>query len=199
MSDGAMMSQPASACTSACCTSISMVASLCTSPSRDQPVMAVAGIGIERHIAQHADLRHRLLDRAHRAADQIVGVDGFAPVFAFQLGIGVGETARSPECPGPPLPSPPPPPGRPTAAPRRAWRRSASRLFSPSITKSGQIRSARRQRVFGHQPPRPVVAAQAAHAGGGIAAHEHCLANSADCGRAQVCCLAIGTGSCSCG
>ena len=37
-------------------------------------VMAMAGVGIERHVAQHADLRHRLLDRAHRAADQIVAV-----------------------------------------------------------------------------------------------------------------------------
>ena len=31
----------------------------------DQPVMAVAGIGIQRHIAQNADLRDRLLDRPH--------------------------------------------------------------------------------------------------------------------------------------
>ena len=31
-----------------------------------QAVMAVAGVGIERHVAEHADLGHRLLDRADR-------------------------------------------------------------------------------------------------------------------------------------
>ncbi len=37
-----------------------------------QAVMAVAGIGIERHVAEDADLGHLLLDRADRAAHQIV-------------------------------------------------------------------------------------------------------------------------------
>ena len=44
----------------------------------DQPVMPVAGIGIERDVGQHADLRHRILDRADRAAHQIVGVERLA-------------------------------------------------------------------------------------------------------------------------
>ena len=55
-------------------------ASLTISPSLQQPVMAVAGIGIERHIAHDADLRHRLLDGAHRPADQIVGIERLAAV-----------------------------------------------------------------------------------------------------------------------
>ena len=29
----------------------------------DQPVMAVRGVGIERDVGQHADFRHRVLDR----------------------------------------------------------------------------------------------------------------------------------------
>ena len=37
-----------------------------------QAVMAVAGVGIERHVAQHADLGHRFFDGADRLADQIV-------------------------------------------------------------------------------------------------------------------------------
>ena len=38
----------------------------------DQPVVAVRGVGIERDVGEHADLRHRILDRLDRAADQIV-------------------------------------------------------------------------------------------------------------------------------
>ena len=44
-----------------------------------QAVMAVAGIGIERDVAQHADVRDRLLDRADRAADEVVGVERLRP------------------------------------------------------------------------------------------------------------------------
>ena len=37
-----------------------------------QAVMAVAGIGIERHIAKDADVRHLLLDGADRLADEVL-------------------------------------------------------------------------------------------------------------------------------
>ena len=49
-------------------------------------VMAMAGIGIERDIAEHAELRHLLLDGANCAADQIVGIERFAAVLVAQLG-----------------------------------------------------------------------------------------------------------------
>ena len=73
MSDGAMMSQPAS-----------RLHQRLLDQHRDgfvveddavvaqQAVMAVAGVGIERHVAQDADLRHFLLDGADGPADQIV-------------------------------------------------------------------------------------------------------------------------------
>ena len=56
-----------------------------------QPVMAVAGVGIERDVAQDADVRHFLLDRADRLADQIFRIERFAAVLVAQLRIGVGE------------------------------------------------------------------------------------------------------------
>ena len=57
----------------------------------DQPVMAVRGIRVERDVADDADLGHRLLDGAHRAADQIVGINGLAGVIVAQLGVGERE------------------------------------------------------------------------------------------------------------
>ena len=42
-----------------------------------QPVMAVAGVRIERHIAKDADVRHLFLDGADRLADQILGIERF--------------------------------------------------------------------------------------------------------------------------
>ena len=38
----------------------------------EEPVMAVAGIGVERHVADHSDIADACLDGAHRAADEIV-------------------------------------------------------------------------------------------------------------------------------
>ena len=45
-----------------------------------KPVMAVAGIGVERHVAEQADLRHRFFDGADSAADQIVGIERLGAV-----------------------------------------------------------------------------------------------------------------------
>ncbi len=56
-----------------------------------QAVVAVAGVGIERHVAQHADLRHRFLDGADRLADQIVGIERLAAVLVAQVRVGVGK------------------------------------------------------------------------------------------------------------
>ena len=59
-----MTSAPASACTSAWRTSCATLASLTISSPSMMPVMAVAGIGIERDVDDEADLRHGRLDGA---------------------------------------------------------------------------------------------------------------------------------------
>ena len=93
------MSAPASAWTSACSTSSSTVSSLTTLPGLvDQPVMAVRGIGIERDVGQHADLGHRILDRADRAAHQVVGVERLARIVGAQLARACWGTARCTGC-----------------------------------------------------------------------------------------------------
>ena len=55
-----MMSQPASACTSAWRTSTCTRLVVDDLAVLDQPVVAVAGEGIERHVAEHADAGPRL-------------------------------------------------------------------------------------------------------------------------------------------
>ena len=56
-----------------------------------QPVVAVAGVGVERDIGDDADVRHGRLDRAHRAADQIVRVQRLRSGLVAQGAVGVGE------------------------------------------------------------------------------------------------------------
>ncbi len=135
-----MMSQPASACTSACFTSTATVSSLRIVAVAHQAVMAVAGVGIERHVAQDADLRHFLLDGADRLADQIVRVERLAAVLVAQVRIGVGKQRDAGDGRAWPRARPRAPRHRPRAARRRASRRPA-RAFAPSTTNSGQIRS----------------------------------------------------------
>ncbi len=91
MSDGAMMSQPASACDQRLLHQHRDGLVVEDDAVAHQPVMAVAGVGIERHIAQHADLRHRFLDGADRAADQIVRVERFGAVVVAPSRVGVGK------------------------------------------------------------------------------------------------------------
>ena len=59
-----------------------------------QAVMAVAGEGIERHVAQHADLGHFFLDGADGAADQIVRIERFAARLVAQGSDRYRERAR---------------------------------------------------------------------------------------------------------
>ena len=73
MSEGAMMSQPASACTSAWRTSACERLVVEDLAAAHQAVVAVAGVGVERHVEQHADVEPGLADGAGGAADQIVG------------------------------------------------------------------------------------------------------------------------------
>ena len=51
----------------------------------DEAVVAVGGIGIERDVGQHPDLRDRVLDRLDRAADQVVGVERFLGALGAQV------------------------------------------------------------------------------------------------------------------
>src|SRR5215471_16469880 len=53
--------------------------------------MAVACEGIERDVAEYAEIGKFLLDGAHRLADEIVGIERFRSVFVTQGRIGVGK------------------------------------------------------------------------------------------------------------
>ena len=55
--------------------------------------MAVRGIGIERDVGEHADLRRRILDRLDRAADQIVRIERLARILGAKLGGVFGKSA----------------------------------------------------------------------------------------------------------
>ena len=79
------MSQPASACTSACRHSISTVSSLSNAAVAYHAVMPGGAEGIERDVADHADIRMRRLDRPDRPADQVVGIERLARVGGLQL------------------------------------------------------------------------------------------------------------------
>ena len=58
----------------------------------DQAVLPVAGIRIERDIGQHADvIAAGVLDRADRAAHQVIGIERLAPVMAAAIGLRVGK------------------------------------------------------------------------------------------------------------
>ena len=85
------MSQPASACTSAIRSSASSVSSFSDHPVAHQPVVAVGIVGIERHVEQHADLRHRRLDRAGGAADEVLRVPGLGRLRVLVGGLGIGK------------------------------------------------------------------------------------------------------------
>ncbi len=51
--------------------------------------MTMARIGIERDVAHDADLRHGMLDRAHRLANEISRIMGFAAIRCAQRPVGI--------------------------------------------------------------------------------------------------------------
>ena len=81
-----MTSAPASACTSAWRTSWPTLASLTISSPSISAVMAVAGIGVERHVGDEPDLRHRRLDGAAGGADEVFGLSASEPVGSRRAG-----------------------------------------------------------------------------------------------------------------
>ena len=154
----------------------------------DQPVVAVAGVGVERHVADHAHLGHRRLDRAHRLAHQVVGIQRLVAV----RGLGCrrrlrkdrkcrdAEVAGSTRLLGQYVCAKP-------VDPRHGVHRLAPALALADEHGPDQI--ARREHRLRHQAARPVVAPVAAHTGLGIApegAHtlDHdILCNSGRCAR----------------
>ena len=129
-----------------------------------QAVMTVAGIGIERDVAEDADLRHLFLDRANGATDQVVRIERLAAVLVAPLGIGVGEQrdARDGEL------------GRPFGVAHRLIDRQPldARHGGDRDPRLGPIDEEQRpdqivggQDILAHQPPRPLRFAVAARAG----------------------------------
>jgi hypothetical protein len=86
-----MMSQPASACTSALPRQHRDGFVVENAAVLNQPVMAVAGERIERHVAEHAEVRKFLFDRAHRFTDQVVRIERLGAVLVAQAWLGVGK------------------------------------------------------------------------------------------------------------
>ena len=61
----------------------------------DDAVLAVRRVRIERDVGDHAELRDGLLDRAHRALRESVGIPRFAAVEALGLGRRDGNSASA--------------------------------------------------------------------------------------------------------
>ena len=108
----------------------------------DDPVMAVRGIGIERDVGEHADLRRRVLDRLDRPADQIVAVERLARILGAQIVAACWGTERCRGCRGRAPPWPWRRAGRPTSATTPGSGAIGSSQSRPSQTNKGQIRSA---------------------------------------------------------
>ena len=75
MSEGAITSAPASACTSACRDELTDARVVDDLLPLHQAVMPVARIGIERDIGDEAEIGHRRLQRAARGANEILRVE----------------------------------------------------------------------------------------------------------------------------
>ena len=59
-----------------------------------QPVLTVAGVGIERHIGHHADFGHFGDDGAHSTADEIVLVQRLAAGLVAKARVSVGKQGK---------------------------------------------------------------------------------------------------------
>ena len=132
-----------------------------------QPVMAVAGIGIERDVAEDADLRHLLLDRADGAADQVVRIERFAAVLVAPLGIGIGKQRDAGDGKL----------GGPLGVPHRLidrepldarHRRHRDARLRPVDQEQRPDQIVRGQDVLAHHAPRPLGLPVAARAGGEV-------------------------------
>ena len=102
MSDGASMSQPARAWASDWRISHFDRLVIHDMIVAQQPVMAMGGEGVERHVAHHPQPRHLALQGRDTAADQIVFVPGLVArgTLAGRIGRGKERDGRNPELPG---------------------------------------------------------------------------------------------------
>ena len=169
-----MMSQPASACTSACLHQHRdglVVEDLAVA---HQAVMAVAGVGVERHVAEDADLRHLLLDRADRAADEVVRVERLAAVLVAQLRIGVGKQREAGDVELRPRARPRAPPRRPSSRSTPGIEATGARVLLAVDDEQRPDQVVGGEHVLAHQPPRPFGAAVAAQAGGEVERRRGC-------------------------
>ena len=161
-----MMSQPASACTSGLPHQGRQRLVVDDLAAAHQAVVAVAGVGIERHVEQHADVEAGLADGARGPADEVVGIVRLAAVVGAQLRVGVGKQRH----------------GRNAQRDgllgcghrevdaqaidaRHGRHRHALVAALDDEDRPDQIGG--RQRVLGHQPSRPAGLAVAPHAYGG--------------------------------
>jgi hypothetical protein len=88
MSDGATTSAPAAACDRACFTSASTVGVVQHVARRvDEAVLTVGRVRIERDVGDDAEAGLGLLERAHHALDESLGVPCLAAVLALCGGI----------------------------------------------------------------------------------------------------------------
>ena len=136
-----MMSQPASACTSACRTSTATVSSLRILPSSISPSWPWLVKGSSATSQSTPRSGKFLLDGAHRLADEIVGIDAPRSRARRAATARYRETARCRGCSS----------FTARSASRTAWstlsrstpgiEATAVRVLWPSTTNSGQIRS----------------------------------------------------------
>ena len=127
----------------------------------------MAGIGIERDVAEDADLRHLFLDRPNGATDQVVRIERLAALLVAPRGIGIREQrdARDGEL------------GRPFGVPHRLIDRKPldARHRGNRDPRFGPVNQEQRpdqivggQEILAHQPPRPLGFSVAARAGGEV-------------------------------
>ena len=120
----------------------------------DDAVMAVAGVGIERDIGQHTDLRHRIFDRLDRAAHEIVRIERLAPVIGTQF---VGRVREQGQAGNARFGRQPGALGKPVDAPPRHAGQRANRLLAGLAVANEQRPDevARVQAVLGEHGPHP--------------------------------------------
>ena len=129
----------------------------------EQPVMSVAGVGIEGHVGDDAELRDGGLDRPCRGADEIVWVERFRPGRVAKPRVGVGKQRNGGDAKvgGATCRIDRNVDRQPVDAGHR-WDRLAHGVAGDDEDRPDQVVD--RERRFAHQPSRPVGFPVASHA-----------------------------------